>query len=871
MKIRKIISVGILLSLTGFLCADPTPTQVVKGVTIESCGIADIDVIRRTIVSAPTNATNVQSRRAALYRWWRLLWHQGFDMNRDGKMKVWERAISSQGSLSFQALDAAYAALEEIAAEGIIVPEVEFRQSGTVNTTKTNWPGYHGTNGSQTGYSPDSGPLKGKVAWRIPKGNFWYAKPVIEDGKIYAASPGSDVIAYCLEEKTGKVIWNGRQFGTQIYVTPGSIFTPVVSKEKVLVTTGWWQPAEHFVLNRKDGRTEAQTAAHQIDPQETEEFTVYKHNRWNAILADATTGKGLWTFYSGGNLSGDPVLRQDDIFTARQSGQVFKLGLKSNKPIWQRNLGVQLRGTPGIGREKIYLGDRRRTLHALSQEDGRTLWSFQVPESEFESRAYQFFSTALEVPASSSEKRSRVYVGTAGGFLYCLDGATGKQLWKHRLSDWIRSKPLVVKNTIFVATLDANLTAFEDTGEGANKLWQTTLGEHGFTADLVGNENGILASGMDLILYSVSPKSGALQWRHSLIDGAWIDGKRHQADVFGGQFQTSPTVVDETVYIGGPDGFLNAHDVETGKRLWRFEARGRISSTPCVADGKVFIGQNARYEEYYAIDQKTGEPIWTIDDLGWASVGSTAYCHGKLFVGTTSDFFHCIDSKTGRILWQHKSRIPGQGFHPPPATDDERVYTGSHDGRYYALNQSDGSVAWSLDTSQKPGVVSGGNPDSAGIVVWKNHLYVQKQGSRIVALECETGKESWEWKQPSNFLQNGTVAAHQNRIFGSVVRNVTSLPYLGRIYAFSDLENGGKEIWSYDLAGGGGGLTAPVITDEQLIFGSSAGVFMTSVDPETGELLWRCYVGGPMEEGVPALYGDKVFSHHRNGYFFAIE
>ena len=26
-----------------------------------------------------------------------------------------------------------------------------------------------------------------------------------------------------------------------------------------------------------------------------------------------------------------------------------------------------------------------------------------------------------------------------------------------------------------------------------------------------------------------------------------------------------------------------------------------------------------------------------------------------------------------------------------------------------------------------------------------------------------------------------------------------------------------------------------------------------------------------MEKGVPALYGNKAFFHHRNGYFYAIE
>ena len=40
-----------------------------------------------------------------------------------------------------------------------------------------------------------------------------------------------------------------------------------------------------------------------------------------------------------------------------------------------------------------------------------------------------------------------------------------------------------------VSTLDAKLFALRDTGASATELWQTQLGEHGFTADLVGNAN----------------------------------------------------------------------------------------------------------------------------------------------------------------------------------------------------------------------------------------------------------------------------------------------------------------------------------------------------------------------------------------------
>lgn len=859
------------LAFAGSIRSDATPAKTgIHGDEI-SCGIADIDLIRAEVRIKPTEASNVQSRRAALYRWWRLLWHQGYDMNTKNYDATWERLLSSTDAAALEAVDEAYAAMEDIMANGTILPEVAGTPDASGPATRTDWPVYHGTDGKQTGYSPDAGPSKGRIAWRVAKGNFWHATPVIENGRVYTAAPGADVMAYCLDEKTGDVIWKGRQYGIQVYETPGSIFSPVVSSGKVLVTTGWWQANRHFVLNKQTGVTESQLAAGDVAGGNANEFMVYKYNRWNVILADATTGEGVWQFQSGGNLSGEPVLADNGIYAARQSGLIYRFKTSSNKPVWQRDLGASLRGTPGVSRARVYVGDTQRKLHALNAADGSETWTFQTSVAESEPRAYQYFSTAVETSIPSLPDTNRVYVGAASGYLYCLNASSGKLIWKYRLSDWVRSKPVVLGNTVYVATLDAKLFALRDTGTSAAELWQTTLGEHGFTADLVGNATGILVSGMDLVLYSVSPSTGSLQWRHSLIDAAWIEGRRHQADVYAGQYQTSPVVVDDVVYIGGPDGFLNAHDVDSGERLWRFEARGRISATPCVAEGKVFIGQNSRYMEYYAIDQKTGEPVWTIDDLGWASVGATAYHDGKIFVGTVSGWFYSIDASNGTILWKHQSKISGQGFYPPPATDDTKVYTGSHDGRYYAFHQADGSVAWSVDTSVKPDALSGGNPDSAGVVLWKDHVYLQKRGSRIAALDRETGREVWEWKQPANYLQNGAVAAHDNKIFGSVVRQVTAIPYLARIYAFHDVDHGGGELWSYDEAGGGGGLTAPVLVNGKLIFGSSAGVFMTCVNPDNGELIWRCYVGGPMEEGVPALYGNKVFSHHRNGYLFAIE
>jgi outer membrane protein assembly factor BamB len=821
-------------------------------------GIADIDQIRQEVQTTSTTTANLLSRRTALVRWWRFLWHQGYDMS--AYNDTWNR-VNDGGdhSRAMAAVDQGYSALESVLLSKTRIPEKSGSPTGS--TTQTDWPVYHGTDGSQTGYSPDKGPSEGKIAWRVPKGNFWNAKPVVEERRVYVASPGTDVIAYCLNEKTGKIIWNGRQYGEDIYHTPGSIYTPVVTSKNVLLSTAWWQPETHFVLNKDNGFFESRMPAGKVSggAGAPHDLWVYKFNRTLVILADAATGKGVWQFNTGGFLAGDPVLVGDRVYAVGQNGWVFALNTGTSKPRWQRKLNVHFRGTPGVGSGRIYAGDTNRTLHAIAASNGKTVWTFQAPEVE--EKTYQYFSTAVEA-------NNRVYVGTAGGYLYCLDAGNGSVIWKHRVSDWVRSRPVVLGDTVYVATLDAKLYALRDTGDSVVEVWQKPAGEHGFTADLVGNSNGILASGRDLVLYSLSPATGEIQWMHSIIDGAWVDDVRHRADAYGGQFQTSPVVVDDIAYIGGPDGFLDAIDVKNGKRLWRFETQGRISSAPRVAEGKVFVGKNAQYDEFYAIDQKTGEPVWRIDNLGWASVGATGYANGRIFVGTVDGKFYGINASNGHIDWKFNAGS-GKGFYPHPATDDTKVYTGSHNGNYYAFDQATGNVAWKIHTANPSG--NGGLPDSAAPVLWKGHIYGQKRGDRIVALDRTNGEEAWEWKQPANYLQNGTVAAFDAKIFGSVVRLVTTIPYFAAIHAFNDVENGGNKLWSYSEGGGGGGLTAPVGTDGKVIFGSSAGVFVTCVGSDTGSLIWRCYVGAPMEEGVPAIYGDKVFVLCRNGYFFAIK
>jgi outer membrane protein assembly factor BamB len=67
-------------------------------------------------------------------------------------------------------------------------------------------------------------------------------------------------------------------------------------------------------------------------------------------------------------------------------------------------------------------------------------------------------------------------------------------------------------------------------------------------------------------------------------------GSEEWAFETGDRVTFSPTVVDGTVYVGRRDRSLYAVDAASGTEEWAFETRGADVSSPTVADETVYIG-----------------------------------------------------------------------------------------------------------------------------------------------------------------------------------------------------------------------------------------------------------------------------------------
>ena len=95
-------------------------------------------------------------------------------------------------------------------------------------------------------------------------------------------------------------------------------------------------------------------------------------------------------------------------------------------------------------------------------------------------------------------------------------------------------------------------------------------------------------------------------------------------------------------------------DLETGKTLWKSEVPGKAtgrnsSSTPCVAEGRVFAIGSGRA---YCVDAETGKEIWSTQLKVKSAATSPMFADG--LVVFVAGQLMALDAATGELKWTQK-------------------------------------------------------------------------------------------------------------------------------------------------------------------------------------------------------------------------
>ena len=123
------------------------------------------------------------------------------------------------------------------------------------------------------------------------------------------------------------------------------------------------------------------------------------------------------------------------------------------------------------------------------------------------------------------------------------------------------------------------------------------------------------------------------------------------------------------------------------KLRWSYQAKDSLESSPAVVDGTVYVG--SMDSNLYAIDLATGNVRWQYQTSGPVEESSPCVRGGVVYVGDLGGVFHAVDAATGKARWTFKAN---DEIKSSPSWDGNRIYFGSYDQNLYCLSADNGDA-----------------------------------------------------------------------------------------------------------------------------------------------------------------------------------
>ena len=329
-----------------------------------------------------------------------------------------------------------------------------------------------------------------------------------------------------------------------------------------------------------------------------------------------------------------------------------------------------------------------------------------------------------------------------------------------------------------------------------------------------------------------------------------------------------PVVADGRVYAAAASGSIYALDLQTGKKIWEYEAKNErkarlasVDDVPSQVSSESREGlskqelatrkerlrnEKQQRKEREALAKNRPLPRFS----GGPSVGD-----GLVVVGSLEGEVIALDAATGTEKWH--ARVPNEVI-SSPAIAQNMVFVRSNDGRVTAFDAATGERRWFHEQEAPTLTVRGNAPITAGPGV----VFIGNDDGTLTALAMQDGRELWQQ----------TVSAPEGRTELERMADVDSAPVLeGTTLYVTSYKNvtlaiegpTARTLWSRDH----GGPSNMGVSSALVVVADNAGT-VWGLDKTSGAAMWsqaamaRRSLTGVAIQGDYAVVGDyKGYLH----------
>ncbi|HEY7154951.1 MAG TPA: PQQ-binding-like beta-propeller repeat protein [Gemmataceae bacterium] len=631
------------------------------------------------------------------------------------------------------------------------------------------------------------------IKWETRLGTHNFAAPVVAGGLVWVGTTNTNpdgepaenaAVLMCFRERDGKLLWRylspqrGDRFDDP--AAAGIACSPLVEGERLWFTTNLGEVVCLDIAPLNKGQGEPRI---------------------------------VWKLDMGKDLGVRPV------------GAPMNIGILtcSIGASWQGRIYV----TTGNGvaeDEKVVPAPKAPSLLCLDKNTGKVLWSDSSPGKNI-LRSQRSSPLVAEVNG-----RAQVLAAQGDGWLRSFDARTGELLWKFDLNPkgakplqpggrgercFPIATPVLYDNKVYIA-----IGRDVDDGSGVGRLWCIDI-----TKVPQNKDKDLTPVNDNFDPKTEVNKDSGLVWHRG---GPVVPAPKEAEREFNFERTMSTVAIHNGLVLAAETtGYVQCLDARTGRHYWTYDAKATICSSPLIADGKVYIGDENGIVHVLALSRE--KKLLARNDMDEAVNAPAVFANGVLYVVTDWKLYAIrADGKGG-------DRAPGYW---PQWRGADRSAVSVETGLLKTWPEKGPPLAWKFE---------GLGEGVASVAVAGGRVYTlgyRDDDELVTALEETTGKKCWSVRigpalkenPVMRWLSQRTPTVDNDRLYAFTAR--------GELICLKTVD--GKEVWRKDYLRDFGGrrpafgyCDRPLVDGGRLICAPGGKSGVMALDKKTGDVLWK--------------------------------
>lgn len=300
-----------------------------------------------------------------------------------------------------------------------------------------------------------------------------------------------------------------------------------------------------------------------------------------------------------------------------------------------------------------------------------------------------------------------------------------ERVWRYGDKTLLEFPPIYAGGKLWLIDNDARVFSFD--AKTGKILWTKRVGRLNASSPAYRNGFIYLVNLEPGQVMKLNADTGKTVWRRDLP----------------GRSESSPVIRGKTLYFGCENGQLFALDTRNGKTKWATWLGGEVKAAPALYRGILYVGDYGG--NMNAVNARTGKVKWQSGSqgsgfgTGGRFYSTPAVAFGRVFSGNNDGRIYSYDIRDGTLAWSYSTG--GYVYSGPAVTRTKRtpptVFIGSFDGNIYALNAKTGSTRWS-----KP---VGGQVIGSLTVLGETVYIAEFSNTTTLGYDTRTGRQVFEY------------------------------------------------------------------------------------------------------------------------------